>query len=690
MTVGAGAAAFAMPGALWAALSGLNDDEIERRVQELLAQMTLHEKIEQMSGWLFRDFWQALGPKGKRYTGYTPANRRLGIPALKCVDGPRGVGLFYKTTCFPVGVARGASWDRGLEERVGQVMGYEAAALGMNMLLAPCINVVRHPSWGRAQESYGEDPCHLGRMGGGHVIGTQQHVMACAKHYAVNHLDQSRMFVNMIVDERTLREIYLPHFQACVAEGVASIMSAYNDVNGLLCGHNPHLLRDILKGEWGFQGFVVSDWINAVEDTTAAANAGLDVEMPRPEYFGRKLERAVKKGRVAMEVINEAAGRVIRQKLRFAGEAKCDPARIAGPEHAALAREACAKGIVLLKNQGRVLPLDPARLKTLAVIGEFADQKNIGDVGSSMVTPPYVITPLAGTKERLGSAVTVIHAEGKDLEAARQAAAQADVAVVVVGLSSRDEGEGNDREDLNLPAEQEKLIQTVAQANPQCVVVLEGGGAITMQAWIDQVPAVLMAWYPGMEGGRGIADVLFGDVNPSGKLPVVFPQSLDQLFPFDNQAKTVECGYYHGYRYFDKQGLEPAFPFGFGLSYTTYQYSNLRLDQKTIGNSGKLTMQVDVTNTGERAGEEVVQLYVGYHGSKVDRSVKELKGFGRVALQPGETKTVTLELLARDLAYYDVDKKAWVVEEIEYLVSVGPSSRAEDLQLHETFRIAGA
>jgi beta-glucosidase len=688
-TVGALAVVLALSGGLVAAISGQSDAEIEKRVQDVLSRMTLDEKVEQMSGNVLRDMVQAFSARGHGYTGFTPANKRLGIPALKCLDGPRGVGFFYKTTCFPVSAARGSTWDAELEERVGAAMGYETRAVGANMLLCPCINVVRHPSMGRAQESYGEDPYHLGVMGAGLVVGLQKHVMSCPKHYAVNNIEESRMFVNVRVDERTLREIYLPHFRMCVEAGAASIMSAYNDVNGYLCGHNTHLLRDILKGDWNFDGFVVSDWVNAVEDTAEAANAGLDLEMPRPEYYGKHLKKAVLDGRVSEAVIDEAVSRLLRQKFRFdISEAGYDRNKVAGREHAELAREVAQKSMVLLKNSASALPLDRTNIRTIAVVGKLADKANIGDLGSSNVTPPYAVTPLEGIRTRAGDAVEVVYEAGGNLSAARRIAGEADAVIVVAGLTYKDEGEGNDREDLNLHKEDEQLIKAVAEENERCIVVLEGGAAITMESWKDKVQAILMAWYPGMEGGNAIADVLFGDVNPSGKLAVVFPKSLDQLFKHDNKSKTVEYDYYHGYRYFDKKGLEPAFPFGFGLSYTEYKYGNLRLNKKKTGRSGKIKVKVDVTNIGKVSGEEIVQLYIGYKGSRIDRPVKDLKGFGRLALEPGQTKTLSLEVKAEDLAYYNMDSEAWEIEEIEYVVYVGPCSRQEDL-LSDTFRVAG-
>jgi beta-glucosidase len=697
-TTGAAAMVLAMPNAFLAALSGLNDDEIEQRVKELLGKMTLDEKIAQMHGVVPGGKVGELRDVVKPGTWNTPENKRLGIPGFKCIDGPRGVGMGL-ATCFPVTMARGATWDPDLERRVGEVMGYETRALGANVLLGTCINLLRHPSWGRAQETYGEDPVLLGRMGVGSVLGVQKHVMADAKHFAANSIEDTRFFVNVKMDERTLREMYLPHFKKCVDAGAATVMSAYNDLNGQLCGQNRHLITDILKNEWGFRGFVVSDWNMAVDDAVAAANAGLDLEMPTGAHFGDKLKQAVREGKVSEQTIDAAVTRLLRQKLRFITpdfEKGYDRSRVGGKEHAAVALEAARKGIVLLKNEKALLPLDRKSIKTIAVVGKKAGKAVLGDIGSSDVKPPHAVSPLAGIKDRAGAGIKVLFEEGP--AGATKAAKEADVVIVVAGFDFHDEGEAfnkklhimGDRENLSLHAEDEKLIKEVAAANGRCIVVLEGGAAVTVGAWKDRVPAILMAWYPGMEGGNAIADIIFGDVNPSGKLPIVFPKSLADLPKFDNRSKEVEYDLWHGYRYQDRKGLQPEFPFGFGLSYTQYRYGNLKLSRKQIGKSGKLAVQVDVTNAGQVAGEEIVQLYVGYPGSKVERAAKELKGFGKLALSPGETKTLTLEVKAEDLAYYNMNNKGWEIEEIEYRVMVGPSSRPEDLALVDSFGVAGA
>jgi len=673
------------------------DPEREKRIRELLSRMSLKDKIGQMSACTRLTRQAVMLVRYNLWTFDAGKNKRLGIPALKFTDGPRGV-VMGNSTCFPVSMARGATWDAELEERVGEAIGYEARAYGANLYGGVCINLLRHPGWGRAQETFGEDPHHLGVMGVALIKGVQKHLMACAKHFACNSIEESRFFVSVKIDERTLREIYLPHFKKCVDAGVASIMSAYNRVNGEYCGQNRHLLTEILKQEWGFDGFVESDFIWGLRDGKAGANAGLDVEMPLRRFYGRNLYKLVLRREVSEKQIDDSALRILRQKDRFSrvGLDSYDRSKIAGKEHTALALEVARKSIVLLKNENETLPFSRNKIKTIAVIGKLANRPNIGDIGSSRVRPPYVITPLAGIKNRAGQGIEVVYDAGKNVKSAKQTAKKADAVIIVAGLTWRDEGEflpvpffkiGGDRLNLDLPKDQEELILEVADENKNCVVVLEGGSAITMEKWKNKVPAILMAFYPGMEGGNAIADIIFGDFNPCAKLPIVFPKSQDQLPHFDNRAKEIEYRYYHGYRLFDKNNFEPAFPFGFGLSYTRYNYSNLRLDKKQITKSEKIVASVDVTNTGKMAGEEIVQLYIGYNGSKVDRPVKELKAFGKIALNPGETKTISLEVRAEDLAYYDVCRKTWEIEEIEYLVYVGASSRARDL-LRANFKIS--
>jgi beta-glucosidase len=661
---------------------------VEARVEDLLSRMTLEEKIAQMHGVPLAEVQEP---------NATPDNTRLGIPGFHMIDGPRGVSISTGTaTTFPTGSARGSTFDPDLETQVGEAIGAEARAKGHNVLLAPTINLLRHPRWGRAQETYGEDPVHVGVMGAAFVRGVQQHVIASAKHFALNSIENTRMRVTVTVDERTLREVYLPHFKRAVDAGVGSIMCAYNRVNGDYSCQNSHLLHDILKGDWAFDGFVESDWIFGTHGTVPAALAGLDIEMPYDTFFGQRLLGAVNGGSVPVDVIDEAVRRILRAKFRFGifdGKPPLDPATVVeSPAHTALARAVEREAIVLLKNDGAALPLSRASTHSVAVVGTLADAVNLGDHGSSDAKPSYTITPLAGIQNHAGP-VQVINLSRNALSADDLAQiTAADAAVVVVGFTAADEGEGQiiagvgDRKMLDLPADQQQLILDVASHNPRTIVVLEGSSAIIVEGFVDQVAGILMAWYPGMEGGNAIAEVLFGEVNPSGKLDVTVPRSADQLPPFVNDQNAVEYGYYHGYRYVDKNNFDPRYAFGFGLSYTSFAFRNLRLDASTITPSGQVCASVDVQNTGAVAGGEVVQLYVGYVGSHVDRPVRELKAFQRVRLAPGETKTVSLTFPATDLAFWDVTANAFVVEPIDYVLEIGASSR--DLPLQATLSVA--
>ncbi|MFW5875511.1 MAG: beta-glucosidase family protein [Myxococcota bacterium] len=667
------------------------DPDVEARVDRLLDRMTLEEKVEQKhgSGGLpFGDVWG------------TPANDRLGIPGFAMLDGPRGVSkVAGEATAFPVAMARGATWDVELERRIAEAVAVECAAKGCNVLLAPAINILRHPRWGRAQEVYGEDVHHMTRFGVAFVEGAQQHVLASAKHYAANSIEDTRYDVSVEIDERTLREIYLPHFRAVVKEAnIASIMTAYNRVNGVYCSENEPLL-DILKDEWGFHGFVESDWIDGTLSTIPAAEAGLDIEMPSPVFFGDELVAAVESGEVSMDTIDASVRRVLRRKLEYGLDdppAPPDASVVESSAHRALAHEAARKSMVLLKNEAEALPLDRADLTSVVVAGHLADVENLGDDGSSDVSPSTAVTPLAGLQSASGGAAVTPVASEDVLETADEAAVSAaDAAVVVVGLTSEDESEyinidvigsqAGDREGLALSPEHVALIQDVAALNPRTIVVLEGGSAITVESWLADVEAVVMAWYPGMEGGAALAELLFGDASFSGKLPFTVPQTEDQLPPFDNTSLEVPYGHFHGYRHVDRNDTTPRFPFGYGLSYTSFAYENLQLEADVVGPEDTVRVTFEVTNTGPVPGDEVVQLYVGYEGSSVERSVRELKGFDRVSLMAGETKTVTMEVPVRDLAYWDAGADDWIVEPIEYGVQVGTSSR--DLPLEASFTV---
>jgi len=681
----------------------LSPEEVDGYARKLLAEMTLQQKVLQMSGdtslW---DMIKLITFEKLKYNDApiaAGADTRLAIPPIGFADGPRGVVL-NQSTAFPVAMARGASWDRELQRRVGDVIGKEIRAQGGTLWGGVCVNLLRHPSWGRAQETLGEDPYLLGELAAASVEAVQAHkVMGCAKHYALNTIEETRTKVDVRVDERTLREVYLPHFERLAAADVASFMSAYNKVNGDYAGESRHLLREILKEEWGYRGFVMSDFFMGVYDGKKAALAGLDLETPWTEAYGKTLVAAVEKGEVPLAVIDEAVLRLLRRKIEYA--TRPDPIAypatlVRAKEHVALAREVAEKGVVLLKNHAGLLPLDPVSLKTVAVIGRLADAPNLGDHGSSRVYPPDTVTVVEGLREALG-AVSVIHETGADVLKALAAARAADAVVVVVGFDQSDEGEyipqkpnkaewGGDREDLALKREDRELILSVAAENPRTIVVLVGAAAITVEEWHEKAGAILMAFYPGEQGGAAVARLLLGQANPSGKLPFTVPRDAAALPPFDNESLAVEYGYYHGYTLAEKKGWEPRYAFGHGLSYTTYAYANLSLDAQAAKPDGTVLASVDVTNVGSRAGEEVVQLYVGFPSSRVDRPVKLLRGFEKVALAAGETKRVTFTVPVGGLAYYDVGAKAWVVERQPHSVSVGGSSRAADL-LTATFQV---
>jgi beta-glucosidase len=617
-------------------------------LDEAIANLTLEEKLKLLAGDLPPLEIVRMGRRYNELPYDAAAVPRLGIGGIHFTDGPRGVVL-GRSTAFPVAMARGATFDPELEERIGDAIGVEARAQGANLFAGVCINLLRHPAWGRAQETYGEDPHLLGEMGAALVRGSQRHVMACVKHFACNSMENARFKVDVRIDEADLRDIYLPHFRRCVEAGVASVMSAYNKVNGEWCGHSRHLLTDILRHEWGFTGFVMSDFVLGVRGPQALA-AGMDLEMPSRLRF-RRLDRLIGNGTLTREHVDVAVRRLLHTQVRFRDRG--EPARygagaVASPPHRALAREAAEKSIVLLRNAapfGARTPLLPLgdEIRRVAVIGRLASLANTGDHGSSQVHPPAVATVLDGLGDAAAARGVAIVASPTDDPAAGAAkAAAADVAVVVCGYTFRDEGEylfflgGGDRAGLGLRPEHERLIEAVAAANPRTVVVLLGGSAIVTESWREQVPALLMAWYPGMEGGHALARILFGDVNPSGRLPCTWPRSPAQLPPFERQASVAHYGPLHGYRLMLAERREPAFWFGFGLSYTTFEYGPPRLEGSSV--------TVTVRNSGARAGEEVVQLYVDLVLGSESRALGALRDFRRLVLEPGASLDVRFAL----------------------------------------------
>ncbi len=646
--------------------------------------MSLRDKLHQVTGdRRLRDLPRLLFAYQERpyLAGDAP---HLGIPPLRFTDGPRGI-MLGRSTAFPAPMARGATFDPDLEERIGDAMGVEARSQGADLIGAVCVNLLRHPGWGRAQETYGEDPHHVGTMGAALVRGIQRHAMACVKHYACNTIEDARFKVDVRVDERTLREVYLPHFRRCVDAGAAVVMTAYNRVNGEWASHSRHLLRDILRGDWGFDGITISDWLFAVRDGAAAVAGGCDVEMPAALRY-RRIPRALRRGELDGAAVDEAVRRVVRTKLRFAGvgePSRYRPEAVASGAHRALARQAAREAMVLLRNEPvdgtPVLPLDLDAPGRVAVVGRLADLPNTGDRGSSHVRAPEVTTPLAGLRESLAGRAEVAAAATDDPAAVRRAARDADCAILVVGRTWRDEGEnmlawGGDRTSLRLADAHEQLIREVAAVQPRTVVVIVSGSAVVVDPWRDTVPAVVMGWYAGMEGGRALADLLTGAVSFSGRLPFAVPRDTSHLPPFDPDARVITYEYLHGYRWLEARGHAPAYPFGFGLGYTTFTYGEPTLDADRVGPDGTIRVTVPVTNTGTVDCTEVVQCYVSALDSTVTRAPRDLRAFARVTLAPGETTPVTLEVPARDLAYYDVHRRGWVVEPLAYRIGVGPSS----------------
>jgi beta-glucosidase len=701
---------------------------VEQRVQDLLTRMTLQEKVAMLSG---ADWMQSV------------ANDRLGIPSIKMADGPIGIRSWagpssetnaevakkpVTTTAFPAGVAMAATWDTDLLQQEGEAIGQEVKALGRDMILGPTVNINRTPLWGRNFEGYGEDPYLTSRLAVAYIKGVQSEgVIATVKHFAANNQEFERHRINAVVDERALQEIYFPAFKAAVEEGgVWSVMSAYNKLNGVYCAENTLLLKDVLQKEWNFQGFVVSDW-GSTYSTEGTVNAGMDLEMPGGEPMKAWIKRPrtqesgnsdgwltpekvlpeVSAGKISPATIDENVGRMLR--VMFVSGQFDKPHIATGeidtPAQRAFTRQAATESIVLLKNAGDLLPLDSSTIHTLVVIGPNAAVARTGGGGSSLVAPKYSVAPLQGIQDRAGNRVQVSYAlgvsmegedPGKDTPEARDrlrneavnAAAKADAAVIVVGRSPKLESEGFDIKSLDLPAGQDDLIEAVAKANKHTTVVINAGGPVLMSRWIAQVPAVVDMWYGGQEGGNAIADVLFGDADPSGKLPVSFVKEWKDSpayghYPGENLQVDYAEGIYVGYRYFDKQKIEPLFPFGYGLSYTKFDYSDLKVSPNQASSGKPVEVSLRVRNSGSRPGAEVVELYLHDGHSSVDRPIQELKGFRRVELAPGESKDVRFMLDRNAMAFYSLAKKAWVAEPGQFDVLVGSSSR--DIRIKGSF-----
>ncbi len=800
---------------------------VEEHVGDLLKRMTLEEKIDMIGG--YKDF-------------FIRPNERLGIPMITMADGPLGVRNYGEATAFTAQIGVSASWDADLMHAEGVAVGKEARAKGVHIMLAPAVNIYRLPVCGRNFEYLGEDPYLAGRMAAAYVRGLQsQGVVATVKHFAANNQERNRTTTSADMDERTLQEIYLPAFKAAVQEGGAgAVMTSYNLVNGVHSSQNSHLIRDILKGEWKFDGIVMSDW-GSTWDGVAAANAGLDLEMPSGAFMNREtLLPAIKEGKVKETTIDDKVRRMLRVMFRmgFFDRPQKDPNLPRySPESRLVALRAAREGSVLLKNSGHVLPLDRSRIRSVIVLGPNAYPAVPGGGGSSQVKPFRSVSVIDGMIEVAGESVKVYYAQGfvqnldrlvkearytsgtqpglrgdyytnMDLdgtpamtrtdsgidfvwndgpaagfqktkysvrwtgsihpaadgpydfvvrgddgfrlylddkiiinawrdqastaEVARRMlkagehrvrleyyqneggadislgwgpagleldtsaiarAAKSDAAVVCAGFNAATEGEGADRS-FSLPSDQVELINAVAKVNPRTIVVLMAGGNVSTPGWLENVPCLLHAWYPGQEGGTAIAEIIFGEVNPSGKLPATFEKRWEDnacSAAYDNHDNDEHVNYaegvFLGYRHFDKFNIEPLFPFGFGLSYTTFRYDSLTLSSPKMHEGERLVVGFDVTNIGQREGAEVAQLYIGQLHPREPRPVKELKGFTRVILGPGERRHVEIPLDVRALSYYNGAAKAWVAEKDEFQVLVGGSSR--DLPLRKNFAFEG-
>lgn len=672
----------------------------DERARALLSRMSPAQKLAVVSG--DTPFWPGVTEMLTEYNvrpwpaGALP---ELGLAGVQFTDGPRGVAL-GASTCFPVSMARGATWDPALEARVGDVIGVEARAQGANLIGSVCVNLLRHPAWGRAQETYGEDPLHLGAMGASLTRGLQRHVMACVKHFACNSIEDSRYYVDVEVDERTLHEVYLPHFKDCVDAGAASVMSAYNKVNGDHCGESSSLLTGVLREQWGFEGFVVSDFLFGLRDGERAFGAGMDLEMPFRNRFARDLPRALAAGRLETSQLDAAVRRIVGQQYRFAevGEpGRYAASSVACAAHRELAYEVAARSMVLLQNDAvrgaPLLPLDAGAVRRVAVIGRLAAVPTLGDRGSSAVRPSTVVTALDGLREALPGA-RVAHDDGKDLVRAGDVARDADVAVVVVGLTWRDEGEhvappprpellrvlrppplrevlpfaralrnaagmhtAGDRVGLGLRPEDEALIRSVAASQPATVVVLIGGSAIDVAAWRRRVPAVVMAWYPGMEGGRALADLLLGRIEPRGRLPSVWADEAGWLPSFDARAERVRYGALHGQRLMEAEGRRVSLPLGFGRTYTQLTHGALRAERR----GDVVVVEVPVTNAGGRSGDELVMVRATVEGAEGGGEPSRLVGFARVELAAGAEGVARVEVPVARLGRYVPGQKTWTL-----------------------------
>jgi beta-glucosidase len=644
----------------------------EERIDDLIERLTVNEKFKLLTG---RHRWE------------TKPIKRLGIKPFLMSDGPHGVAPHSsngkEATYFPVGICRAATWNKGLCYGFGKAIAQEVRDIGAHMILGPGVNIIRTPMCGRNFEYQTEDPYLNKKLAIEVIKGVQsERVAACIKHYICNNQETNRYTYSAEVSRRALEEIYYPAFKAAVEEAnVLSVMGAYNKINGTYACEHRDLIKRELINRWGFNGFVVSDWYATkfIENPEEALKAGLSLEMPRAKIYKRSyLREAFSAGKISIEQLNDNVRRLLRVMF-FVGlfDTEQDPPngnRNTKP-HQKLARKIAEEGIVLLKNENELLPLNKADLKKIAIQGPNANKKMAEAGGSSSVRPPYEITPFLGIKEICGTDIKII-----------DDASEADVVFLIVGLN-HEEGndcENADRTSFKLPQEQIELINQKAKENPNIIIILINGTPISMKEWIEKVPVVLEAWYPGLEGGRALADIIFGNINPSGKLPVTFPKDLSDSPAHNSQAsypgnKEKKVKYnehiFIGYRHFDKKKIDPLFPFGHGLSYTNFTYENLQLDKTSISGEDILTITLDITNSGPFKGADVVQLYIQELEPRIERPEKELKRFKKMFLNPQQQKTVIFRINKNDLAFYDDKTHSWDAEKGSFNILLGNSSR---------------
>lgn len=669
--------------------------DIQNKISQLISELTIEEKVALCSG---RDDWS------------TMPIERLDIPWIWLADGPHGLrrapatnkpgyGDQLLATCFPTASALAATWDLDLVYKVGQTLADEAQSQGVSVLLGPGVNIKRSILGGRNFEYFSEDPILSGEMGAAYINGVQsQGVGTSLKHFTANNVETMRMYNNSNVDSRTLHEIYLTPFEIAIKKAQPwTVMACYNRVQGEYGTQSSFLLTDILKKDWGFEGIVISDWF-AVVDRVEAMKAGMHIEMPKVSSVNNAIAvEAIKNGELDIAVVDALVKDILTVVFK-ANSLQKEDAKLNVEKHHAFARKVASEAATLLKNENDVLPISKDKYKKVAIIGEFATAPRYQGNGSSQVRPTKLDNALELIKEEYGEGIEITYAQGYNLAddndvslipEAKKVASEADVVLVFSGLPLQYESEGIDRTHIQMPPSHNKLISEVSAVQKNTVVVLTNGSAVTMP-WIKNVAGVLETWLGGQAGAGGIADILFGIVNPSGKLAETFPMRLEDtpaFFNFPGEQGDVLYGerIFVGYRYYDERKIEPLFPFGYGLSYTSFEYSDLKLSSKNTTDKEGLTVSLTIKNIGKVKGKEIVQLYVSDTKSTLQRPEKELKKFVKIELEPGEEKEVSFKLDSRDFSYFDAKRNMWIAESGEYVISAAASSR--DIRLSETVNL---